>query len=568
MKGVRRQVPDGLPTVAERPITPNLIYPLDISMKSATLTATKVRTVACLSLLTAAIAGCHHEEKTEVRSVTEPPSVQVIRPAARDIVRVVRQPSFVEAYERTSIYPKLAGYIEKWYVDIGDRVKKDQVLADLFVPEIVEEWKKKGATVEYDRRRVKLAEKTVLVAEADVQVATANLKAAKATWAKNRDEADRWESEVKRLRGEEDRGVLDAQTLLESENRWRGSIALREAAAADVVKAEANLESKKATLGEDEVAVKVATADVEVAESDWKRLGAWADTGPGQKPYIKLYAPFDGVVVARNANTWDFVLPAAGDPSADQNAPYLSPSGQAAPIYVIDRTDVLRIFVDIPEHSANYIKVGTKGAVVVKAFRDQPIVGAVTRTSWALQVDSRTLRAEIDLPNIDSQIPNDVPAVVHEAISNVKLPNTESQILPGMYAVGKVIIERPHVRALPKAALFTVGDRTYCYTHEQGKAVRIEVQTGLADTKNKWVEVTNHRRVEVGGDELMSASFPATTVLTAPQPDLTQLEDAGWIPFDGSEEVILGDLSILSDGEPVHVGGGGREKAAEEDIAI
>jgi HlyD family secretion protein len=501
------------------------------------------------------LAGCSHEHREEVRSVTEPPAVQVIRPQTRDIVRVVKQPSFVEAYERTSIYPKLAGYIEKWYVDIGDPVRKDQVLADLFVPEIVEEWKKKGAIVEYDRRCVALAEKAVLVAAADVRVATANLKAAKATWAQYHDEAERWQSEVKRLRGEEDRGVLDAQTLLESENRHRGCIALREAAAADVLKAEADLESKRATLGEDQVAVKVAKADVEVAESDWKRLGAWADTGPGMKPYIKLYAPFDGVVVARNANTWDFVLPAVGDPSADTNAPYLSPSGQAAPIYVIDRTDVVRIFIDIPEHSANYVKVGTQGSVLVKAFRDQPLFGMVTRTSWALNVTTRTLRAEIDLPNVGSKIPDDVPSVVHDAISDVKLPQTESQILPGMYAYGKVIIERPHVHALPKAALFYVGQRAYCYTHESGKAVRIEVQTGLSDTKNKWVEVTNRRRVRATDLGLHKASYPATVAPAAT--DEVRLAEPGWVPFDGSEEVILGDLSILTDGERVRVTGDG-----------
>jgi multidrug resistance efflux pump len=263
------------------------------------------------------------------------------RPETHDIVRVVGQPSFVEAYERTSIYPKLSGFIQKWYFDIGDQVRQDEVLADLFVPEIVEEWKRKGATVEYDRKRVKLAEKRVLVAEANVKVAAAMLKAAQATWSQKTAQVTRWESEVIRLRRELERGVVDPQIVLESENQLRGCVAAREAAEADVNKAEADLESKKATLSEDLVAVKV-------AQSDYERLGAWADTGQYQKPYIKLFSPFDGVIVARNANTWDFVLPATGDPSADHDAPYLSPSGEAAPIYVVDRTDVLRIFVDVP----------------------------------------------------------------------------------------------------------------------------------------------------------------------------------------------------------------------------
>ena len=83
--------------------------------------------------------------------------------------------------------------------------------------------------------------------------------------------------------------------------------------------------------------------------------------------------------------------------------PTCRPAG-AAPIYVVDRTDIVRIFVDIPEQDANYVHIGTKATVLAKGYRDQPIPGTVTRTSWALNVKSRTLRAEIDLPNPDSQL--------------------------------------------------------------------------------------------------------------------------------------------------------------------
>ena len=129
------------------------------------------------------------------------------------------------------------------------------------------------------------------------------------------------------------------------------------------------------------------------------------------------------MIVSRNANTFDFVLPTTGDPSADPHSPHLSPSGAAAPVYVVDRTDIVRIFVNIPEQDANFVHIGSKATVLVRAYRDQPIAGTVTRTSWALNIKSRTLRAEIDLPN------------------------TGSQLLPGMYAYAKVIIERPGVLA-------------------------------------------------------------------------------------------------------------------------
>src|SRR5207248_1120008 len=128
---------------------------------------------------------------------------------------------------------------------------------------------------------------------------------------------------------------------------------------------------------------------------------------------------------------------------------------------------VVRIFVDIPEQDANYVRIGTKATVLARAYRDMELPASVTRTSWALNVKSRTLRAEIDLRN----------------------PNGE--ILPGMYAYGKVIIERPGVRALPLEALSYSGDQTYCWRYEHGQAVRTEIETGVSD--GEWIEVTNRR---------------------------------------------------------------------------
>ncbi len=443
-----------------------------------------------------ALTGCHGEHKAEVKSVSKPPTVQVIQPQVRKIVRVVGQPSFIESYERTSIFPKLTGYIEKWNVDIGDKVKKGDVLAKLFVPELVEDFQTKNATVKLDEQRVELTKKLVEVADADVTAARAQLDEARAILDKYKAEVERWDSEVKRLDHEVRRGVVDPQILLESTNQWKAATAAKGAAVATIAKAEAELLSRQATLAKAKVDVAVAQADLSVATSEAKRIEAWVG-------YITLPAPYDGIIVARNANTGDFVVPAAGDPTANTRSPYLAPGGSAAPIYVVDRTDIVRIFIDIPEQDANYVHVGSKATVLAKGYRDEPIPGIVTRTSWALNIKSRTLRAEVDLPN------------------------PGSQLLPGMYSYAKVIIERPDVRALPVAALTHNGEKTFCWTYKEGRAVRTEVRTGISD--GNWIEVTNLQRAPSSG-----------------------VEDE-WAPITGKEKVILGDLSILADGGPVDV---------------
>jgi multidrug efflux pump subunit AcrA (membrane-fusion protein) len=452
-----------------------------------------------LCLLAALVApGCGHEAEPARKSVSEPPTVRVIRPPVRTIVRIIDQPGFIQSYERTSIYPKLTGYIEKWIVDIGDKVKKGDVLATLFVPELNENLGTKKAMVALEKERIEMAKKQVSVAEAEVKAAQAHVVDARASLLALQTETDRWDSEVKRLTGRVQAGVVSPQILLESTKRLQASTALRDAAKATVERALADQLARESDLAKAKVDVDVADARLTVAQSDEKRLEAWVG-------YLTLTAPFDGVIVRRNANTFDFVLPKTGDPTAMPLAPNLSPR-RAAPIYVVDRTDVVRAFVDVPERDASYVHIGTKAAVLARAFRDKPLEGKVTRTAWALNVKSRTLRAEIDLPNIDQQI------------------------LPGMYAYGRLIIERPKVRALPIEALDSIGDQTFCWQYENGKAKQVELETGLRG--DAWIEITRRR-------DATSPSGPG--------------DDRLWAPVDGSEDVILGDLSVLVDGGRVKV---------------
>jgi HlyD family secretion protein len=450
-----------------------------------------------LAVLAATAPGCGGEPEKTAPSVSEPPVLQVVHPQPRPITRVVGQPSFVESYERTSIYPKLNAFIEKWNVDIGDKVQKGDVLADLFVPELREDYGTKKATVQYDRDRVRFAEKQVEVAAAEVQAAKARLEEAESILGKYESEVERWDVQVQRLTREVKRTVIDPQILLESTNQWKSNIAARDAAKAAIARAAAELLADEAKLAKAEVDVAVARSALAVAESEERRMAAWVG-------YLKLLAPFDGIVVARNANTWDFVLPMTGDPTAMMRTPHLSPSGQAAPIYVVDRVDIVRIFVDVPERDANYVHVGSEAHVKVWAYRDEWLPATVTRLSWALNPKSRTMRAEIDLPNPDSKI------------------------LPGMYAYGEVVVQRPDVRALPKSAITHAGGKSFVWRYQDGHAVRTEIQTGISD--GEWIEVTNRRvQTEASGREQ-------------------------WVPIETADGVLMGSkLSTLTDGAPVRL---------------
>ncbi len=160
----------------------------------------------------------------------------------------VGQPSFIEAYERTSIYPKLTGYIEKWIVDIGDRVKKGEMLATLFVPELVEEYGdeegNRDARRATDRAWPRRSSRWPRPTSRPPRPAS---KKSSRSWASIRRRPTAGRPRSKRLTREVSRGVVDPQVLLESNNQFKSSSAARDAARATIRKAEAEVLSYEAS---------------------------------------------------------------------------------------------------------------------------------------------------------------------------------------------------------------------------------------------------------------------------------------------------------------------------------
>src|SRR5271157_2707939 len=69
-------------------------------------------------------------------SSKQAPTAQVIKPKRGGTERITDQPGTVRAFERATLYAKVSGYLQDLKVDRGDPVKKDQVLAQILVPEL------------------------------------------------------------------------------------------------------------------------------------------------------------------------------------------------------------------------------------------------------------------------------------------------------------------------------------------------------------------------------------------------------------------------------------------------
>ncbi len=407
-----------------------------------------------LMVLAAFAAGCRHGDY-EQAAAKRPPGgetvVHVVKPELRTIDYAIDQPGFVDAFEQTSIFAKVSGFIKHFDVDIGQEVKKGDLLVEIFVPELDEDHQRKMAQVELDERLVEQAQQLVKVAESNVQMAVAQLGEAKANVGKYQAEVVRWASEVKRLTQMVQEKVVDKQVLAETQRQLDASIAARDAAQAAVAAREADRTTSEANLGKAKIDVETQKAKVKVSEADERMAAAML-------AYTKVTAPYDAVVTVRNANTGDYVQAATGDKST------ANPSA----IFVVARLDILRIFVDVPEAYARYVQKGAKAVVRAEALSGLQMPAAVTRTSWAIREKTRTLRAEIDLSIKDYD-----------------------GLRPGMYVNAKVLVQRSNVYALPQQTLFVAGNQTYCYLLRGAKVVKTPVLPGISD--GTWVEVTKMR---------------------------------------------------------------------------
>jgi HlyD family secretion protein len=354
-------------------------------------------------------------------------------------------------------------------VDIGDRVKKGDILAQLWVPDLEADLKQRKVEVQQVR-------KTLEVAEAHLTSAAAAVKEARAALGRARANLAFWQKHFQRI-SKLDNSVIDKQVKEETRNQLQSAEATAQEAEARVARAEADRQESEAVRNKDR-------ADVAVAEAAQQKMQTLVD-------YATLIAPFDGVVTQRNINTGDFVQPPAGPPTA--------------PLYVLHRRDLMRVFVDVPESDAVWIKDGAPARVRVPILQDREFDSKVRRMSYSLKRQTRTLRAEIDLPN------------------------SEDLLRSGMYAYAAIQVERSNTLTLPASAISTQGDvnegyQDFCYLWDNGKVRRTPIKIGSR----------GEGRVEV----------------------LKKRGKDAWEDFSGEEKVVERGLSVLSDGQEVTRAGG------------
>jgi membrane fusion protein (multidrug efflux system) len=327
-------------------------------------------------------------------------------PRAVDVVRVVEQPLDVAlslpgeltAYQSVAIHARVNGFVKAVSVDRGSRVRTGDIIATLEAPELV----------------AQRAEAQSKLESAEAQLAVARARAAS------------------------DRGTFDK---LKAASATPGVVAGN-----DVLVAE-----KTADAGQSQV-----VSAQQTVEAAHQALNAVRDI----EGYLRVTAPFSGVVTERNVHPGALVGPSSGT--------------SGAPMFRIVDNNRLRLVVPVPEAYTSELKTGASVPFAVAAYPGQSFAGTVARIAQAVDVATRTMAVELDVTN------------------------APGQLAPGTFATVTWPVRRSDPSLfIPSASVASTTDRTFVIRVRGGKTEWVDVRTGL--TAGPLVEVFGQL---AAGDEI------------------------------------------------------------------
>lgn len=223
----------------------------------------------------------------------------------------------------------------------------------------------------------------------------------------------------------------------------------------------------------------IAKQDVDVAEAASIGAKHVLEQRATMLEYTKVRAPFSGVITAR------FVDPGAMIQVAT------SSETQASPLFTIMDLAKVRVYFNVSQEDVALAKPGCPVTVTLRQYPQRVFKGTITRTTEVLDSTTRTMLAEVNLPN------------------------PEHLLQPGSFAeVIAALKQHPNVVVIPPAALVTEDSGKAVFVVENGRAKKVSIKTGIDDGVE--IEVLSglegtEQIVVIGQNQLKDGS-PVTTV--------------------------------------------------------
>jgi len=326
---------------------------------------------------------------------------------AKPVSRSVDLPGEFLPFLSVSVHARVPGYIEKILVDRASVVKQGQLLAELSAPEMA--------------AHIAEAESKLQAAESDRIQAEAQLAALETTYARMKKAA-------------ETPGAIAANELAQMESQ---------------------IDAQRALIRSRQDAGRAATANLKALQE--------------MQSYLRITAPFDGVVTERLVSPGALVGP-----------------GSDTPLFTLQQISKLRLVVAVPEEDAGSIVPAARIEFRVPAYPERTYSGTVARSAHALDPKTRTMPVELDVTNNDGSLS------------------------PGMYPTVKWPVRRSRPTLfVPASSVVTTTERTFVIRDRSGRAEWVNVRKGSSD--GDLIEVMGDlhpgdKVVRRGTDELRDGS--------------------------------------------------------------
>lgn len=337
---------------------------------------------------------------------------------------------------QVELSPKVSGYLEKISVQIGDSVKQGQVIAQIDRAEFLQKVKE----IEAKLAQAKAAADEIEAGtrSEDIRQAEESVKQAKSRYDNAKAQRERMEALYSRQiisrkdfdNADTECAVCEAQLSANQEKLKQ----LKEGARPEVREgSRAKVKEIEAILAQEQIRLQ----------------------------NTQIIAPFAGEIVRRNVDSGALVSP-------------------STPVVTLIHLETLKAVANVLEKDVGLIKLGMKAKILTEAYPGKPFEGTVVRINKALDLATRTLQAEINIPN---------PAHL---------------LKPGMFAkIEMVLKEKPDALTVPRDAVLKEGGKEFVFAVEGNQALRKPVVTGIEqETLVEIVEgVKEGDKVVVRGQE-------------------------------------------------------------------
>ncbi len=256
---------------------------------------------------------------------------------------------------QVDLYPKVSGYLEKIYVQIGDSVRQGQVIAQIDRSEFLQKVKEVEAKVA--QARANFAEVEAGTRTEDIRQAEEAVKQAQSRFNNAKFQRERVEALYQRQ-------VISKKEMDLSEMDYK--VAEAQLASAEqhlkMFKEGARPEVKEASLG------KLKEMEAILAQEQIRLQNT------------QIVAPFSGEIVRKNVDSGALV-------------------SSSTPLVTLVHTDTLKVLANVLEKDIALIKLGMRVKILTEAYPEEPFEGTFVRMNKALDLATRTLQVEINISN-------------------------------------------------------------------------------------------------------------------------------------------------------------------------